>query len=268
MSDHYQTLGVDRNASPDEIKKAYRKMAAIHHPDKGGDTATFQKVQEAYDNLSNPEKKAQYDNPNPFGQHGGSPFGFQFSHGGSVNDIFAQMFGGGNHNFFGHGFQRQNVFRTIVWVTLEQVCSGGEQLLSIQLPSGKVEAIKIDIPVGVDNGTQLKYENIVPDAILIAEFRVQPNPKFERNGPDLISTVDISVLDLILGTTLKFTTIKGKELEVDVPERTQPGTMLKVKGEGIPYNLGAGDQYLLLKPFIPANIDASVVNSIRKSQTK
>jgi molecular chaperone DnaJ len=151
---------------------------------------------------------------------------------------------------------------------LEQVCSGGEQLLSIQLPSGKVEAIKIDVPVGVDNGTQLKYENIIPDAVLIAEFRVQPHPKFERNGPDLISTVEISVLDLIVGTTLKFTTIKGKDLEVNVPERTQPGAMLKVKGEGIPYHQGAGDQYLLLKPFIPANIDSSVVNSIRQSQTK
>ena len=74
--EHYQTLGVDRNASPDDIKKAYRRLAGQHHPDKGGDTATFQKIQQAYETLSDPQKKQEYDNPNPFGgmPGGGGPF--------------------------------------------------------------------------------------------------------------------------------------------------------------------------------------------------
>ena len=101
--DYYKTLGVNRNASPDEIKKAYRKMAAQHHPDKGGDTATFQKIQEAYDTLSDPQKKHQFDNPNPFGNmnfhnQGGTPFGFQFHQQSfNINDIFGQMFGQQGH---------------------------------------------------------------------------------------------------------------------------------------------------------------------------
>ena len=80
MTNHYNTLGVDRNSSPDEIKKAYRKLASQHHPDKGGDTATFQNIQTAYDILSDPQKRQHYDNPQPqgFGGFSGSPGGFQF----------------------------------------------------------------------------------------------------------------------------------------------------------------------------------------------
>ena len=80
MTDHYQILGIAKNATPDEIKKAYRRLASIHHPDKGGDTAEFQKIQVAYDILSDPQKRQQYDNPmpqgNPFGSH---PGGFHFN---------------------------------------------------------------------------------------------------------------------------------------------------------------------------------------------
>ena len=87
--DHYKTLGIDRNASPDDIKKAYRKLAGIHHPDRGGDTAKFQHIQSAYETLSDPNKKQQYDIP----QQQGFPGGFNFQSGFNVNDIFSQMFG-------------------------------------------------------------------------------------------------------------------------------------------------------------------------------
>ena len=89
MADHYTTLGVDKSATPEDIKKAYRSLASKHHPDKGGDTAKFQEIQTAYATLSDPEKRQQYDNPNPFGtrqdggwqQASGFPPGFE--------DIFA-----------------------------------------------------------------------------------------------------------------------------------------------------------------------------------
>lgn len=266
MIDYYQTLGVDRNASPDEIKKAYRKMAAIHHPDKGGDTAMFQKVQEAYDNLSNPEKKRQYDNPH---QRGGHPFGFEFHHTGfDINDIFGQMFGAGGQNFFGQGFQnnRQPAYRTAVWVSLEQVCTGGEQILQLQTPNAGVQTVKIDIPIGVENGAQYKYNDLIKDALLMVEFRIHPHPKFERRGNDLLSKVSVSVLDLIVGSTIKFTVISGKELEVTVPEKTKPGTMLKISGMGIPFGGTAGDQYLLIDPVIPDIIDDRITQSILQSR--
>jgi len=180
--DHYATLGVAKNATQDDIKKAYRRMAAIHHPDKGGDTAEFQKIQSAYETLSDTEKKQQYDNPNPYG---GMPGGFP----------------GG---FPGGGFQ----FHT--------------------------------------NGFNIN----------------------ERDGPNLYSTHEISVFDLVVGTKFNFTTISGRVLEVTVPAKSQPGSKLRLPKEGLPINNDYGDQYLLLKPFIPDIIDTRITDSILQSSRK
>jgi DnaJ-class molecular chaperone len=270
MIDHYKTLGINRDANPDEIKKAYRKLAGVHHPDKGGDTAMFQQIQSAYDTLSDPQKRQQYDSPHQqFGNFGqGSPFGFEFhTQGFNINDIFGQMFG---QPHFGPGFQQnqQQVYRTTIWVSLEQVCTGGEQVLQLQVPGSGVQTVKIDIPIGVENGAQLRYTNLIKNGILMADFRVHPHNKFERRNSDLYATEEISVLDLIVGTTIKFTTILGKELEVTVNPKSQPGSLLKVSGEGIPNQFGKGDQYILLKPVIPDTIDNSIIDSIVKSKLK
>jgi len=271
--DYYNTLGLNRNASPDEIKKAYRKLAAQHHPDKGGDTATFQKIQEAYETLSDPQKKQQHDNPNPFGGGfqggfpggpGGFPGGFHFNvNGFDMNDVFGQMFGGP----FGQRHPQKPQYKTTVWVTLEEVYNGGEQTLQFNT-NGTMSTVKIEIPKGIDNGSTLKYDNLIKDGILIVEFRVHPHTKFQRNGIDLISEYEISVLDLIVGTTFKFTTLSGKTLDVTVKPKTQPNSMLRVGGEGLPRQNGFGDQMILLKPFIPDTIDQSIVDSIKARQQK
>jgi len=269
--DYYNTLGVDRNASPDEIKKAYRKLAAQHHPDKGGDTATFQKIQEAYDTLSDPQKKQQHDNPNPFGGggfpggfggFGGAPGGFHFNvNGFDMNDVFGQMFGGP----FGQRQPQKPQYKTTIWVTLEQVYNGGEQTLQFNT-NGKNSTVKIQIPKGVENGGTLRYDNLIQDSILIVEFRVHPHNKFERNGVDLISEYEINVLDLIVGTTFKFTTLGGKTLDVTVKPKTQPNSMLRVGGEGLPRQQGYGDQLIVLKPYIPDIIDQSIIDSITRQK--
>lgn len=267
MSDHYQTLGVARNATPDDIKKAYRRLAGIHHPDKGGDTAMFQKIQSAYETLSDPQKKQQYDNPNPFGgSHqgfNGFPGGFQFHMNGfDMGDIFGQMFG-----------QRPNQrphmpsYKTVVVVSLEQAYTGGEHTLQFNI-DGVQQTIKIEIPKGVHDGQTLRYDNLIKNAILLVEFRTQPNAKFDRDGSNLYTIVDISVLDLIVGTTLDFTTISGKSLKVKVPPKTQPGHKLRLQGEGMPVNNSFGDQYILLKPFIPDIIDKRITDSILQSKQK
>lgn len=262
--DHYQTLGVAKNATPDDIKKAYRRLASIHHPDKGGDTAMFQKVEEAYRVLSDPEKKQQYDNPQPQG-FGGFPGGFNFtSQGFDINDLMSQMFG---H----HGQQPRHpqrpTYRTALSVTLEQVLEGPELTIQLQTQTG-TQLLKIQIPKGVENGSQLRYDNLIPNSLLIVEFRVQPHLKFERRGFDLLSPIEVSVLDLIVGTSVEFTTLSGKTLEVTVPPKTQPNSMLRISGEGLPRQHSTGDQILLIKPFIPAIIDNTIIDSIVASKAK
>ena len=266
--DHYQTLGVAKNATPDEIKKAYRKLASQHHPDKGGDTAMFQKIEEAYRILSDPQKRQEYDSPNPFSGRNGFPegFGSMFTDNMDPRDIFSHIFGQ-NHSPFGQRAGQQ-VFRTQVSITLEDAYYGKSQVLRIQTPTGS-NMINIDIPRGVKEHSQMKYDHVIPNATLLVEFRITPSLKFERKGNDLYCNQPISVLDLIVGTKIDFTTLSGKTFEVTVPAKTQPYMQLKIAGQGMPL-LGTnlyGDQILLLKPFIPDNINDDITQSILRSKS-
>lgn len=273
--DHYQTLGVAKTATPEEIKKAYRKLASKHHPDKGGDTAMFQKIEEAYRIVGDAEKRQAYDNPSPFGQHpgggwqqAGNPGNFNFNfNGADFNDIFGQMFGGQRP----HPHQtRQQVYRTSIEIELQQAYTGGEHHIQLQTPTG-IKNIKIDIPSGAENGSQVRINEVIDNATLMVEFRIRKHLTFDRIGNDLISNHPISVLDLIVGTKFEFTTLSGKTLEVTVKPRTQPHIQLKLSGHGMPiygHPNVYGDQIILLKPFIPDIIDESIIDSIRNMQIK
>lgn len=263
--DHYKTLGVGKNATPDEIKKAYRKLASQHHPDKGGDTATFQKIEEAYRILSDPTQRQQYDNPAPQGMHG-FPGGFSFNvNGFDIGDIFGSMFNQGHNSFH----SRNQVFRSMLNISLIDAYKGLSHSLKLNTPQGS-KFINIEIPKGIKTGDQIRYENVIENGILIIEFNVLPDLKFERNGNDLYVNHGISVLDLIVGTKFTFTTISGKNLEVNVKPQTQPYMQLKIQGEGMPINGTSmyGDQIILLKPYMPDNIDESIIQSILNSKTQ
>ena len=263
MTDHYQILGIAKNATPDEIKKAYSRLASIHHPDKGGDTAEFQKIQVAYDILSDPQKRQQYDNPmpqgNPFGSH---PGGFHFNMNGfNMDDLFGQMFRQHQHN--------NNVFRTTFWISLEQVYKGGEEVLKLQTPTG-MHMVRVNIPKGIMDGGQVRYEKVIESNDLIVEYRIHNHLKYERKMNDLYCNHSISVLDLIVGSSFEFTTISGKTLEVSVPPKTQPFMHLKLAGQGMPIHgtNAYGDQIILLKSYIPDIIDSSITDSILLTKTK
>ena len=260
---YYQTLGVAKNATPDEIKKAYRKLASQHHPDKGGDTSTFQKIEEAYRILSDPNQRQQYDNPQPqFHGFGSDPN----LNGVNLGDLFAQMFGHAGHPHQ-HRQQQPHVFRTVLHTTLEKVYSGDTQNIRLQTPLG-THAVNIVIPKGIPDGGQVRYEKIIDGASLLVEFKIEPNLKFDRKLNDLYSNHPISVLDLIVGTTFEFTTISGKTLEVKVPPKTQPYMQLKIAGQGMPINgiTQYGDQIILIKPFIPDTINSEITESILRSK--
>lgn len=266
--DHYQTLGVVKTATPDEIKRAYRKLASQHHPDKGGDTAMFQKVEEAYRILSDPQKRKEYDNPArpfQFEDFGSHPGGFSFNvNGFDLNEVFGQMFGHQrqNHN------ARQQVYRTGINITLEQAYFGGEHHMQLQTPTG-IKMIKIDIPKGMHHGGQVKINDIIDGAGLIVEFRIHRHLRFDRVGDDLVSNQSVSVLDLIAGGTFEFTTISGKTLEVTIKPKTQPHMQLKISKQGMPIYGSPdhyGDQIILIKPFVPDTIDQTIIDSIVQSK--
>ena len=260
--DHYSTLGIPRTASPEEIKKAYRKLAMEHHPDRGGDNVKFQELSVAYNILSDPDKKAAYDNPHPqFSGFNFGPNGFDFQ------DIF-KAFNQQTNPFEAYARQQnqqQQMYRTRVTVSLVDAYNGTEQVLKLSTPQG-LKVVNLKLPRGVRTGDNMRYDNVVDGAILLIEFVVLSDLRFDRRDDDLYANLPISVLDLIVGTTIEFITMGKKTLEVKIKPGTQPYMQLKIPGEGMPArNGGVGDQILLLKPFIPDNIDNDIVESIKRA---
>jgi DnaJ-class molecular chaperone len=262
MSDHYQTLGVQRNAGPDEIKKAYRKLASQHHPDKGGDKAKFQSIQSAYDTLSDQQKRSQYDNPMPQGfnfEFQGGPGGFD------LNNIFS-MFGA---QFHPQQQQRQTHTRMSLWVTLQDVAQGGKRPVTVGTQQGTM-TIEIEIPLGLSDGDNIQYTGIGPGGTdLIINFRIHQNPKWQRNGLTLITEHQISVWDCLVGGTTEIRDILGTQLTLTIPPLTQPGSLLRLKGRGLSSRQSApGDLLVKIHAKLPNKLSDELVNLIKEEQKK
>jgi len=237
MTDYYNTLGISRGASDDEIKKAYKKLAMKHHPDRGGDTAKFQSIQEAYATLSDPEKRNQYDNPQPqmhgFNFGGGFPPGFE--------SFFANFGGGGFGGQPQYAHQRNNSLNVQTTLTLEEAFSGKDLTANLKLPSGRTRNIEVKIPAGIDNGATLRLHGLGDDSIpnvapgdVHLTIQVLPHEKFQRHGDDLIAVIDVSCIDAMLGTSIEIETIDKKTLEVKINPGSQPGQIMSVPGYGMP----------------------------------
>jgi DnaJ-class molecular chaperone len=260
MTDYYASLGVPKTATADDIKRAFRKLASQHHPDKGGDTQKFQAIQQAYATLGDEQKRAEYDNPRPqFGGFHGHPGGV------NINDIFGQMFG----QQFGqqHQHPRRSHVRMTLWISLLDVATGGKRTVSLGTQSG-VSAVEIEIPLGINDGDNVQYEGIGPGGSdLVVQFKVSPDRKWQRDGLNLRQEVRIDIWNLILGGDLTIDTLTGKTLSTRVPAKTQPGTILRLKDQGLRDRAGrTGDIFVQVQTFLPEHIAPEIIDAIQKHQ--
>ena len=260
MTDYYAALGVPRTATADDIKRAFRKLASQHHPDKGGDTQKFQAIQEAYATLGDEQKRAEYDNPRPqFSGFHGHPGGV------NINDIFGQMFG--QQFAQQHQHPRRSHVRMTLWISLLDVATGGKRTVSLGTQGG-VSAVEIEIPLGINDGDNVQYEGIGPGGSdLVVQFKISPDRKWQRDGLNLLQEVKIDIWNLILGGELTIDTLTGKTLSTRVPARTQPGTVLRLKGQGLRDRAGqTGDIMIRVQAQIPENIPPEIIDTIKKHQ--
>ena len=258
MTNHYQTLGVDRGASPDEIKRAYRRLASQHHPDKGGDKHKFQEIEQAYRTLSDPQQRAQHDNPpNPFGHMGGQGFNFE-----SIFDIFGTRFQHPHQ-------QRMQQARMSLWITLQDVAEGGRKTISVGSQAGNV-TVEIEIPLGINDGDTVQYPKTGPMGMdLLITFRVHPNPRWERQGLNLIAEQAVSIWDLILGSEIMVRDVLGNTLSLSIPPRTQPGTTFRLRERGLRQRSGdTGDLLVRVQATIPESIPESLVDAIAQTRNQ
>ncbi len=258
--DYYKILGITKSATHDEVKKAFRKLAHEHHPDKkGGDDAKFKEASEAYNVLGDEKKRAQYDQfGSGFSGAGGGQGGFNqgqgfggfdfsgFQGGGfngqdvefDLGDIFNQFFGGGRAR------KGKNV-RVDVDISFKESIFGTEK--EVRSPDGK---LTISIPTGVENRTTLRVpgrgEKIEggQQGDLLVHIYVHPDPRFKKQGMNIITDAKIPLSLSLLGGEHVIPSLDN-DLTLKVPERVSNGEILRVKSKGVPDERGhRGDLYV------------------------
>jgi curved DNA-binding protein len=299
--DYYQTLGVGKNASSDEIKKAYRKLAMKYHPDhaKGDKTSEekFKKISEAYAVLSDEEKRKQYDT---FGSEG---FSQRFSQedifrGFDFNDILREFGFGGSGGFsgrgggvrfsfgsgspfgqgspYGHyGGQAQAKGSDLVYelpLTLQEVITGTSKTISFE-HKGRSERVTVNIPKGMVTGKKLRLAGKGEQSPfggrpgdLFIQSKMIHDPRFSVEENDLVIQKEIRLSEALLGTSVSVPTPEGRELSLKVPAGTRHGTKMRLTGHGIPAMKGSkrGDLYVRITIAIPKKLTADQKKLVEK----
>ncbi len=282
--DYYQSLGVNRDAPAEDIKKAYRRLARKYHPDvskEAGAEERFKEVAEAYEVLRDPEKRAAYDQlgsnwragqefrPPPGWQGGsagagGSPFGGGFG-GREFSDFFESLFGnlgGGVGAGFGgaRGFQSPGQSQTVALeITLEEAYRGGNRSLRLQLPerdasgrtSARIRTLNVKIPAGVTTGQKIRLAGQGgagvgggPSGDLYLEVTIQPHPLYQVKSRDITLEVPLAPWEAALGCKIDVPTLGGP-VTLSIPANARNGQQLRLRGRGLP-GQPPGDQFAVL----------------------
>lgn len=283
--DYYKTLGVSRNASADEIKKAYRKLARKEHPDAGGDEEKFKQINEAYEVLGDEKKRKLYDqygtgdaNKIPHGWGGGNPFGGGAGAGfGSWADILESIrrgegaFGGSwDFGDFG-GAQRAprpmkgRDINVTLKVTFDEAFSGCEKRVSVRVPGREgTQTFTCKVPAGAVEGSRLRFRgqgepgsNGGAAGDLLVTTHIEPHELYVRDDANVLMDLPVSFGEAALGASVDIPAPNGSKVRVKVPAGVQEGTVLKVRGAGAPrvQSTESGDLLLTVHVKVPRDLN-------------
>lgn len=280
FKDYYQVLGVDRGASDDEVKKAYRKLARKHHPDLNPSKdaqSRMQEINEAYEVLHDPERRAAYDRVGQ-GWRGGQEFrpppgwdaGFEFSGApaddAAYSDFFESLFGAARqHSARAHARARGEDHHAKILISVDDALHGGTRRVGLRSPTidadGRIvlreRELSVTIPKGMRAGQQIRLagqgapglgDGAPGDLYLEVEF--EPHRRWRVEGADLYFTLPVAPWEAMLGATVRIPTPEGP-VELGVPAGSQHGRRLRLKGRGIPGE-PPGDLYAVLQVVLPA----------------
>lgn len=300
-TDLYQVLGVTKTASQDEIKKAYRKLSRKYHPDSNPDRspaeaktaeAKFKEVQNAFDTLSDPEKRKQYDTfgrtipgGGPFPGGAGGPQGWSGGQGSPIDlsslfgGDFASLFGGGGGGGQARGASSRNRraragedVQLEVAIPFRIAVDGGSYELQFER-GGQHEKLMVKIPPGVDTGSVVRLGGQGeagtgggPPGDLLVKMNVAPDPVFRREGQNLLVDLPLTIAEAVLGAKVEVPTINEGPVMLTIPPGTSSGAKLRLRGKGVPDRQSGqrGDQYVVVKIVVPKKMDPAAEAAIKQ----
>lgn len=288
FQDYYETLGVSRTASQEEIQRAYRKLARQFHPDVNKSKEAegkFKLIGEAYEVLKDPDKRKKYDElgqnwkagqefrpppgwegSNNAGRGGGQGFDFRAGEGGDFSDFFEAFFG---RSSAGQGFGRRSANRdgrdaeADITITIEEAVNGTSRQLTLQSgDDGASRTLSVKIPAGVTEGSTIRLAGQGGPGVgagqpgdVLLRVHLAEHPRYEASGHDLTTTLEIAPWDAALGAKLTVPTPHGS-VTMTIPPGTSSGQKLRLKYKGLPHRGGneAGDLFVRIRIVVPREL--------------